>query len=58
MSASEAFIQFMAYQVPVIVVAGGVDAERGSEFSDDDKRLFSALGVTEDEVIAAEKGGN
>ena len=58
MSASEAFVQFMAYQAPVIEVAGGSDADRGSEFSADDKRLFDALGVTEDEVLAAEKGGN
>lgn len=55
MSAADAFIQFMAFQPPVIQTLSGVSkAAKDSVYDDADKAIFSELGVTEDEVRALE----
>lgn len=58
MSAAEALVQFMTH-LPKVVEIPGTKAENEDnkpKFSDDDKKLFSELGVTEEEVLAVDKG--
>lgn len=58
MSAAEALVQFMTH-LPKCVEIPGTKAENEDskpQYSDDDKRIFSELGVTPEEVEAVESG--
>ena len=56
---AEVFRRFLEAQPPVVIfgeTAPGGKARRG-EFSEDDRRLFAALGVNEDDVARLAPGG-
>jgi hypothetical protein len=57
MPVAEAFVQFMAFQAPIVQTVGGSKADKDVELTDTDKAIYAQLGVTEEDVKAIDGGG-
>ncbi len=56
MSCADAFVQFMTHLPPVVEVKGERETNPETGATEAEKRIFSALGITEEEVKKAESG--